>query len=258
MELKHIEVAVNADHVATIMLNRPPVNALQADIREELVWAFDTMHDRDDVRAIVLGGRGKVFCAGADIKAKTTMSGEPGTYVRANRLIREAFYCILECPKPVIAAVHGAAIGAGFAMATCCDIILAADDAFFSMPEINVGLAGGVGFLQRVMPQHKLRWLLLTGERIPASELYRIGVVEKCVPAADLMSQAMALATQIAGKSPVASRMIKESFAMAEDRTLRDAYRLEQNVTIALSKTDDTREAQRAFVEKRKPSFSGR
>lgn len=258
MQQKYIEVDVAANHVATVTLNRPPVNALEPEIREELVAVFDSMHDRDEVRAIVLAGRGKVFCAGADIKAKTTMSGEPGTYVHANRLIREAFYCILECPKPVIAAVHGAAIGAGFAMATCCDIILAADDAFFSMPEINVGLAGGVGFLQRVLPQHKLRWLLLTGERIPSAELYRLGVVEKLLPAAELMPAALALAAQIAAKSPVASRMIKESFAVAENRTLRDAYRLEQNVTIALSKTEDTREAQRAFVEKRKPNFTGR
>lgn len=258
MQLKFIEIDVNADHVATITLNRPPVNALEPQIREELVWAFDTMHDRDDVRAIVLCSRGKVFCAGADIKAKTMMSDEPGTYVRANRLIREAFYCILECPKPVIAAVHGAAIGAGFAMASCCDIIVAAEDAFFSMPEINVGLAGGVGFLQRVMPQHKLRWLLLSGERISPADLQRMGVIEKVVPAADLMPTAMAVATMIASKSPVASRMIKESFALAEDRTLRDAYRLEQNVTVALSRKDDTREAQRAFVEKRKPNFTGR
>jgi enoyl-CoA hydratase len=258
VQLKFIEIDVNADHVATITLNRPPVNALEPQIREELVWAFDTMHDRDDVRAIVLAARGKVFCAGADIKAKTTMSDEPGTYVRANRLIREAFYCILECPKPVIAAVHGAAIGAGFAMASCCDIIVAAEDAFFSMPEINVGLAGGVGFLQRVMPQHKLRWLLLSGERITPGELHRMGIVEKVVPAEDLTKAAMGVATMIAAKSPVASRMIKESFALAEDRTLRDAYRLEQNVTVALSKKDDTREAQRAFVEKRKPNFTGR
>jgi enoyl-CoA hydratase len=258
LQLKHIELHVGDDHVATVALNRPPVNALEQEIRAELVWVFDTLHDRDEVRAVVLTGRGKVFCAGADIKAKVSMSDEPGTYVRANRLIREAFYCILECPKPVIAAVHGAAIGAGFAMATCCDIVLAADSAVFAMPEIDVGLAGGVGFLQRVLPPAKLRRLLLTGERVPATELYRLGVVEECVPAADLMPAALGLARQIASKSPVASRMIKESFGMVENLSLRDAYRLEQNVTIALSKTSDTHEAQRAFVEKRKPHFTGR
>jgi enoyl-CoA hydratase len=137
-------------------------------------------------------------------------------------------------------------------------MVLAADHAVFGMPEIDVGLAGGVGFLSRILPTTKCRRLLLTGERVPAAEMYRLGVVEACVPAAELMPAALALARQIAAKSPVAVRMIKDSFGMAENLPLRDAYRLEQKVTIALSKTEDAREAQRAFVEKRKPVFTGR
>jgi enoyl-CoA hydratase len=258
VQFKHIELEVSADYVATVTLNRPPVNALGREIREEMVWVFDSLHDRDDVRAIILTGRGKVFCAGADIKEKRAMSDEPGTYVRANRLIREAFYCMMECCKPVIAAVNGPALGAGLALVSCCDMVLAADHAVFGMPEIDVGLAGGVGFLQRILPPSKSRRLLLTGERVPAAEMYRLGVVEACVPAAELMPAALDLARQIAAKSPVAVRMIKDSFGMAENLPLRDAYRLEQKVTIALSKTDDAREAQRAFVEKRRPVFTGR
>ncbi|MFI4978905.1 MAG: enoyl-CoA hydratase/isomerase family protein [Nevskiales bacterium] len=258
VQLRHIELEVSADHVATITLNRPPVNALGREIREELVWTFDSLHDRDDVRVIILTGRGKVFCAGADIKEKRAMSDEPGTYVRANRLIREAFYCMMECCKPVIAAVNGPALGAGFAMASCCDMVLAADHAVFAMPEIDVGLAGGAGFMQRILPSAKARRLMLTGERITAAELYRLGVLEEVLPLDKLMPAALDLARKIAAKSPIAVRLIKDSFGMVENLPLRDGYRLEQNVTVALSKTADAREAQRAFVEKRKPVFTGR
>ena len=206
---------------------------------------------------MILTGRGHVFCAGADIKEKRAMSDAPGSYARANRLIREGFYCIMECSKPVIAAVNGAALGAGFVLVSCCDIALAADHAVFAMPEIDVGLAGGAGFLQRILPMSKTRRLLLTGERVPSAELYRLGVLEASVPAAELMPAAMDLARQIAAKSPIAVRMTKDTFGTVENLALRDGYRLEQRVTVELSKTADAREAQRAFVEKRKAVFTG-
>ncbi len=258
MELRHITLEVTADHVAVVTLNKPPVNALGPAIREEFVAVFDALHERDDVRVIVLTAAGKVFCAGADIKEKKAMSPAPGAYPATNRLIREAFYCIMECSKPVIAAVNGPAIGAGMVMATVCDIVIAADHAVFAMPEIDVGLAGGAGFLQRVLPPQKLRRLLLTGDRITAAALQALGVVEEVVPAADLMSTAMAMARRIAAKSPVAVRMTKHSFGMVENLSLRDGYRLEQEMTATLSRTEDAREAQAAFLEKRPAVFKGR
>ena len=126
------------------------------------------------------------------------------------------------------------------------------------MPEIDVGLAGGVKYLQRHLPPSKVRRLLLTGQRISATELYRLGVLEECVPANDLMPQAMALAAEIASKSPMTVRLLKESFVAVENLSLRDGYRLEQNVSKAMSQTADAQEAQLAFVQKRKPVFTGR
>jgi enoyl-CoA hydratase len=246
------------DFVATVTIDRPPVNATGRAVREALTRTFDAMHDRDDVRAVVLTGAGRMFCAGADIKERTQMTGEPGEYGALNRLVREMFYSILECSKPVVAAVNGPALGAGMALALCCDILLASDDAIFGMPEIDVGLAGGVKYLQRHLSPSKSRRLLLTGQRVPASELYRLGVLEACVPADRLMPEALAIAREIASKSPVAVRMLKESFGMVESMSLRDGYRLEQNMTVKLSASADAKEAQRAFVEKRKPVFTGR
>lgn len=257
MKLENITLDVR-DNIAVVTLARPPVNATGRALRGELTYVFDAMTDREDVRVVVLAAQGKTFCAGADIKERTLMTGEPGEYGALNRLVREMFYSMLECSKPVIAAVQGPALGAGMALVLCCDIILASEDAIFGMPEVDVGLAGGVKFLQRHLTPSKARRMLLTGQRVPARELYRLGVVEECVPAAQLMPTALALAAEIASKSPLAVRMLKESFNAVETQTLRDGYRLEQNMTVALSRTEDAREARAAFLEKRKPVFKGR
>ena len=246
------------DGVGIVTLDRPPVNATGRALRQELTALFDALPDRDDVRAVVLTGAGKVFCAGADIKERTELTGAPGEYAMLNRLAREMFYAVLECPKPVVAAVNGAALGAGMALALCCDILVASDEAIFGMPEIDVGLAGGVKYLQRHLTPSKLRRLLLTGQRIPARELYRLGVLEACVPRERVMDEALAIAREIAAKSPIAIRMLKESMVAVENLSLRDGYRQEQNVTLAMSRTQDAAEAQRAFVEKRAPVFVGR
>jgi enoyl-CoA hydratase len=257
MNFENIKLDVR-DFVATITLARPPVNATGRALRGELTAAFDAMNDRDDVRVVILTAEGKVFCAGADIKERTLMTGEPGEYGALNRLVRETFYSILECSKPVIAAVNGGALGAGMALVLCCDIILASEDAYFAMPEVDVGLAGGVKFLQRHLGPSKARRMLLTGQRVPAREFHRLGVIEECVPPDALMPTANALAAEIANKSPLAVRMLKESFTAVENLTLRDGYRLEQNMTVTLSRSEDAREARQAFVEKRKPVFKGK
>jgi enoyl-CoA hydratase len=257
MSFAHLKLDV-ADHVATVMLDRPPVNALGRALREEIIRVFDELGDRPDVRVVVLGAAGRTFCAGADIKERAQLTDAPGEHDTLNRLVRETFYSVMDCRKPVIAAVNGPALGAGFALALCCDILLASDDASFAMPEVDVGQAGGVKFLQRHLSPSKSRRLLMTGQRVPASELYRLGVIEQCTAAAGLMTAADALAREIASKSPLAIRAIKESFAAVENLSLRDGYRVEQNITVELSKTEDAREAKRAFIEKRKPVFSGR
>ena len=257
MQLEGLLVEVE-DYVATVTLDRPPVNATSRALRQSITAAFDALSDREDVRVIVLTARGKTFCAGADIKERAAMKEEAGEYQALNRLVREMFYSIMECSRPVICAVNGTALGAGMALVLCCDILIASEDAVFGMPEVDVGLAGGVKFLERHLTPSKARRMLLTGQRVPAPELYRLGVLEECVPAHELMPMAMTLAREIAQKSPMAVRMLKESFNAVENLSLRDGYRLEQNMTVALGKTEDAREAKQAFVEKRKPVFKGR
>jgi enoyl-CoA hydratase len=254
-EMYRVEVA---DYIATVTFNRPPVNAQNRQSREEAIRLFDELSDRDDVRCIILTSALKSFSAGADVKERVGLVQQPGDYVRHNRLTREYFYAITDCAKPVIAAVNGAAFGAGFVLALSCDIVIASDDAYFVMPELDVGLAGGAGFLMQYFSRSMARYMYFTARRIPAAELHRLGVITAVLPPDKLMAEARAIATEIAAKSPTAVTAVKRSFNVAEEMPTRDAYRYEQTVTVDLSKTEDTKEAQRAFVEKRKPVFKGR
>jgi enoyl-CoA hydratase len=247
-----------ADGIATVSMNRPPVNAQNRQMRDEFIHLFDALGDRDDVRVVILTGAGDTFSAGADIKERVGMMQEPGDYTRNNRLVREFFYAARDCAKPVIAAVNGAALGAGCALAFACDIVIASDNAFFAMPEINVGLAGGAGFLMEHLGRSKARAMYFTGRRVPAAEFHRLGAIEACVPRTTLMDAALEIARDIAAKSPLAARQIKRTLNTIEEMPVRDAYRYEQSVTVELSHSEDAKEAQRAFIEKRKPVFKGK
>lgn len=257
MELQCCKLDV-VDHIATVTLDRPPVNAQNRRMRDEFIWLMDSLSDRDDVRVVIVASSLKVFSAGADIKERRGLVQEPGDYINHNRVTREFFYAAADCQKPVICAVNGAAIGAGFALALYCDIILCSDDAWVKMPEIDVGLAGGGKLMMEHFGRSWARLIYFTGREVPASELYRLGVVSACVPKERLMEEAMAIARSIAAKNPRAVKLIKRAFNVVEEMPPRDAYRYEQTITHDLASTQDTKEAQAAFVEKRKLDYSQR
>jgi enoyl-CoA hydratase len=257
MKLETVRLDVS-DYIATVTIDRPPVNAQNQKAREELMRVFDAISDRDDVRVAILTATGKVFSAGADVKERVNLVKEPGDYIRNNRLVREHFYAISDCSKPVICAANGPGFGAGFVLMLACDIMLASEDAYFVVPELDVGLAGGARFLMDHFGKSMARYIYFTGRRIPAAELHRLGVISACVPRDKLMDEAMQIAREIAAKSPVAVRQVKRAFNVVEEMPSRDGYRFEQTVTVELSHTEDAKEAQRAFVEKRKPVFKGK
>jgi enoyl-CoA hydratase len=246
------------DYVAVVEMNAPPVNAQNRQFREELITTFDILGDHEDVRAIVLTGRGKTFSAGADLKERPNIGAQAGGYLQHNRLVRDAFDAVRLCEKPVIAAINGAAIGAGCVLALCCDILIAAEDSFMAMTEVNVGLAGGVRHIRRFFGESQARYLIFTGNRMSGAELYRMGVVFACVPGHELMSTAHSIAHDIAQKAPLAVKAAKRSFNVTEDLPLDSGYRFEQSQTAALACTEDTKEALAAFAEKRKPNFRNR
>ncbi len=255
----YAELIVSVDgHVATLTMNSPPVNALTRVLNDELTHALDWISETDDIRAVVLTGAGKQFCAGADLKGRAQIIKAPGDLIAHSRRTRECFHAIRECAKPVIAAINGAALGSGLAMVAAADIFIASDKATIGAPEVDVGLLGGGRHGMRLFSHSLLRRMMLTGYRVPGPELYRLGIVEACTAPEELMNVAIDLARTIASKSPVSTRMIKHTLNTIEDMSLRDGYRYEQDMTAAIAKTDDAKEAQAAFREKRPPTFTGR
>ena len=256
-DLTQLNVEI-ADHVATLTMNAPPVNALTRVLNDELTLALDRISEMDDVRVVILTGAGKVFCAGADLKGRAEMIKGPGDLVAHSRRTRECFHAIRECAKPVIVAINGAALGSGVAMVASSDILVASEKASLGLPEVDVGLLGGCRHAMRLFSHSRLRRMALTGYRVGGPELFRLGIVEACTTPDELMATARDIAVTIASKSPVSTRMGKHTLNVIEDMSLRDGYRYEQDMTAIIGRTEDAKEAQLAFKEKRTPVFKGR
>jgi enoyl-CoA hydratase len=246
-----------SDYIALVTLNRPPVNALDRAMRDRLIEIFDQISEREDIRVAVLTSSQRVFCAGADLRARPDLSNK-GAFHDHNRVTRETGNCIHECAKPVIAAINGAALGAGLGLMAACDIFFASEEAVFGMPEINVGLAGGAAMINSLFGKSTTRRIMYTGMRLTARDLYRLNIIEEVTTQEALLPTAMKVAAEIASKAPLGIRYAKRSCNMVELMPQRDAYRFEQNFTMELAASEDALEARRATLEKRQPVFKGR
>ncbi len=189
------------DRVGEIVLDHPPVNALDSAGWNELADVIERMGRDPAHRCLLIRGEGRGFCAGVDIKE---MQKHPGRIVELNRGNYLTFRAVRAAEVPVITAVHGFVIGGGIGLSGASDVIIAADDAYFSLPEIDRGAMGGAAHMMRMLPLHKVRALFFTGGNLPAAEAWRLGAVEKVVPRERLLEEARAFATVIAGKSRTA------------------------------------------------------
>jgi enoyl-CoA hydratase len=247
--------------VSIVTLHRPAVlNALNAATLTELGHAIDEAAADATVRVIILTGSGeKSFVAGADINELAKQTPVSG---REHARHGQALFARIErLSKPVIAAVNGFALGGGCELAMACTMRIAADTAKFGQPEINLGLIPGYAGSQRLprlVGRGRALELLLLGHQITAEEAWRIGLVNRVVPAAKLMEEARALAQALAMKAPVAVRYILDAVAGGLEMSFGDAQDYEATLFGLVSTTEDMREGTRAFLERRKPSFSGR
>jgi len=251
VELECWKLSTPEEGIALVTFDRPPVNAQNRRSREELIWLLDVLSDRSDVHVVVLTGTGRIFSAGADIKERVTISTDDGDYLRHNRITRDFFYAVTDCAKPVIGAINGAAIGAGYALLAGCDILVAAESAYIQMPEIDRGLMGGAKFLGQHFPRSMARLLFFTGRKLEARRLFDYGMVVDVVPDEQLLETAMGIAREIAAKNPEAVAKAKAAFNAAEHMPFREGYVFEQTITRELASSEYTREAQKAFIEKR-------
>lgn len=248
------------DRVAIITINRPEKrNALNIKTREEGAALLEELSTDDSVRVVVFTGAGdKAFIAGADI---AEFAGRTASMQRNVMTGRSLFTAIDSFPKPVIAMINGYCLGGGCEMALACDIRIANENASFGQPEINLGIipgGGGTQRLTRLVGEGKAMELILTGEIIDARTAFSIGLVNHVVPADQLETKTMEIATRIAEKGPIALRLAKEAVKLASRSNLDEGLRREVDLFALCFATEDKDEGVQAFLEKRKPEFKGR
>ena len=247
-----------ARRVALVRINRPQqLNALNATVMDQLCGALEEL-DRDDaIRAIVVTGSDRAFAAGADIGEMATAS--PVDMLRTNRIAQ--WDRVRRIGKPVIAAVAGWCLGGGCELAMALDLIVAAESAKFGQPEINIGVipgAGGTQRLTRAIGKSAAMEMILTGEPIDAREAHRLGLVARVVPNELVIEDALALASKIATKAPLALRLAKEAVNAAFETDLTQGLAHERRLFYLLFASEDQKEGMAAFMEKRDPDFTGR
>ena len=247
------------DHVLTIQLNRPKAkNALNVQMTKELAACLRVADANEKIGAIVITGHDEAFAAGADIKE---MAEQSFVEMFLSDFKNDDHEAITRCRKPIIAAVAGYALGGGCELAMMCDIIVAADNAKFGQPEINLGIPAGIGGTQRLtraIGKSKAMDMHLTGRFMDAEEAERSGLVSRVVPLKKLAKEVHDMAAKIAHKSPLAVLTIKEAVDRSFEMTLAEGVLFERRMFQALFSTEDQKEGMQAFVEKREPQFRGK
>jgi enoyl-CoA hydratase len=259
MQLENLRLEI-AGGIAVVTVDRPrALNALNESTLRELRTIFATLADERTVQVVILTGSGeKAFVAGADIAAMQAMSAlQARSFAELGHDVMRA---IEGCPKPVIAAVNGFALGGGCELALACDIRLAAENARFGQPEVNLGVIPGFGGTQRLarlIGRGRALELILTGEMIDAAEAHRLGLANKVVPQAQLLETAKGMAAGIIGKGPVAVRLAREAVRNGLEMDLDRANRYEAELFGLCFASSDQKEGMQAFLEKRPPRFQG-
>ncbi|PYE12799.1 short chain enoyl-CoA hydratase [Williamsia limnetica] len=244
--IEHLVVTEPEPGIALVELARGKVNAIDTQMYDEIAEVFDTLSDNQDIRAIVLTGRGRIFCAGNDLGSFRVMDAVSGDVEM--RGVRRALFGLYDCALPVIAAINGPALGSGLALASLSDIVVASDRATFGLPEMGVGVLGGGRFTARMLPQQAMRRMFFTAEPVDAQTLRSWGAPLDVVPHDDLLEVAMSRARVIAAKSRYALTLAKQSLNGCEDVDLKRGYELEQTFTVRLSEHPDSKKAVEARI----------
>jgi enoyl-CoA hydratase len=244
------------DHVAEVVIDNPPVNALPVAGWFQLADTIRALGRDPEIRALIVAANPEIkgYQAGVDIKE---LAADPtnASLIGVNRGCWETFAAVYDCEVPVIAAVHGYCLGGGVGIAGNADIVVAADDATFGLPEVDRGALGVATHLSRLVPLHKMRAMFLMGSMVTAQQLFEWGTVERVVPRAELMDAARDVAQLIAAKSPLVIRRAKESLNAIDPVDVKKSYRFEQGFTFELNLWGDSDELREAFVEKRDASL---
>jgi enoyl-CoA hydratase/carnithine racemase len=258
MQLTTVEIERD-DALAILRLNRPERrNAVNRALIDEVIAALDALEADPAVRAIVLTGAGRAFCAGADLAERATLD-ERAVMAHRKRVVA-LFDRVARCEVPLVAAVNGPAYGGGAELALLCDVIVASEAAVFRFPEVALGIlpgGGGCYTLVRAVGKYRAKELVLTARAVPAAEALALGLASRVVPPERLLAEARALAAAIAANAPIAVRQAKRALDFAADHDFASSLAFEAEAYHACIHTADRQEALRAFAEKRPPRFLG-
>jgi enoyl-CoA hydratase len=247
-----------SNDIVVFKLNRPEVrNALNLEIRAQLAEAITRFAADPGIRCLIVTGSDKAFASGADI---SEMAEASAAEIMA-RNVQQYWRAISDCPKPLIAAVEGYALGGGLELALCADIIVAGEGARLGLPEVKVGVlpgGGGTQRLARLVGAKRAMLLLMTGRMFSAAEALAMGVISEVAPTGQALTRAIEIAREIAAMPPIAIKQIKEVVKAGLDAPLDTALMLERKAYELLYATADQKEGMRAFLEKRKPKFEGK
>lgn len=256
---KPLDVTYHDDYVAVVTLNRPPVNALSRATFAELETSMAELNDNGEARAVVITGGDRLFSAGVDIKE--LRAAPPSDAIPRNTWFQRVYMSIERGRLPVVAAVNGYAMGGGCELAMACDIRVAAEDAYFAVPEINLGGLPGIGGMQRLLRlvgPGKAKQMVLTGERITAVEAHAAGLVDELAGPGDAITVARRIAASIASKPPLSVQAGKKSLNLGADLPFERAQELDLRFCGEIAGTEDRAESLQAFLEKRSARLVGR
>ena len=258
MNYQHILFSLE-HHIARVTLNRPPVNALNSELVNELIRIAGNIRSNDDIWSVVVSASGKTFCAGADLKERAGVPQEEVmTYVSGIQSVAAA-WC--DIPQPVIMCIHGAALGGGLEFALSGDILIAADQAVLGLPETSLGIIPAAGGTQRLAQRASsgtARKWIFTAEHFSARTALEDGVIDFCFPSASFTEESERIIATIASNAPLALRQAKKAIQSSYDDWLLDGFANEKTYYEPLVPTEDRKEALKAFAEKRKPVWKGK
>lgn len=254
MDYQYVKVVVKK-RICTILVCRPPVNALNGQVYAELTDAFTRIHFRTDISVVILTGEGRGFVAGNDIGDIRMMTKE--NHHDYQDVLCKCALSVMKCKYPVIGAIHRFALGAGLVLAAACDIVIASQDTMFGLPEVTLSIVSGSSFLSLMVPDKVMRYMALTGKGMTADEMFRAGGISKVVVRdEEVVEEAEKLALEMAENPPTAMQFLKEAMNINRNDQVEQKFLVETLYTDRMLETPEKEECTNAFFEKRKPKFN--
>jgi Enoyl-CoA hydratase/carnithine racemase len=244
------------DSIGIVTINRPPVNATNTQLYQEIDTMFKSINGMDTVNAVILRSGGKHFMAGNELNELGQLNRS--SILDYRDMVKNSMGAVYGCRVPVIGVVNGAALGAGLGFAACCDIIIASEDAFFGLPEVKIGFISASGFLSLLVPSKVVRYMALTGRSIDAQTMMKYGAVHKVVPSEKLMEAAMEVVDELLANSPLIQQYFKRALLTNANARLADQSDVEWGLSSDLLKSEDYSEAKAAFIQHRQPVYKGK